>query len=735
VSVPIYRFDDEAPEVVQAFRHRHGRDWILYVDPLLGTARYVEPLDGFSLITVPEGAAGLDRAATAAAAVDFIDANRDLFGAGAGELTAPQFQSLGGGLLLVFGQRTRSGVAVRGAALRLQVGADGNLRFAKSFLGRGLSEAWEATGFADTPFLSAQDAAALALSEGRELIDARLELAFDGGRLDALIPLWRIYLGREAPGLVEELRDARSGELVESCELVKHFDVQGESRGVAAPLEDIFSPPQAILEEVRQPVEGVLVTLPRERVENRDLPSRPVALTAQDGSFCGTLPAGAPDTVTLYGSLATVFVLEDLNPCEGERSLGNCLALTVQPGSDISVCLENDDGVGDCIVDESQTQGARQPFRFVFNDGARRTSRSAVYQSFWLQCFVHARRVLKWSDDRIRDAFDLLPEAERPARLTPLTLQPFDSGRAESPRYLPGRVNQPAIITAPILNFVDLTWRGENGGAPEPFPMMPTTTAHEVAHHVLWELSRIGSTNQVEEGLVDALAALANDDPRMHWISSTELGPAGYSLDVLPVGGEPNRNISEVRAAVANGFWALRTNLDRDRRNPFHAARLLIRWAALNRADDPNARAYHDPAVLLADLIAVNRELIAEFGARHQVDEVLLRQSFRHCHFLGGVPFVRGDSNLDGRVDITDAIVTLLYLFGGSPQPHDCRDAMDANDAADASGIRALDLTDAIRVLGFLFLGGVPPSAPFPDCGLDSTRTDPYCCAEFVCPP
>jgi hypothetical protein len=228
---------------------------------------------------------------------------------------------------------------------------------------------------------------------------------------------------------------------------------------------------------------------------------------------------------------------------------------------------------------------------------------------------------------------------------------------------------------------------------------------------------------------------LANDRPRMHWISSTDPGPAGYSLDVLPVGGEPNRNISEVRAAVANGFWMLSERLRNGGRNRFHAARLLIRWAAMHRADDPNARAYDDPAVLLAELISFNEELITEFGGRHDVDEARLRQSFRHCHFLSGVPFVRGDSNLDGRVDITDAIVTLLYLFGGSPQPHDCRDAMDANDAPDERGIRALDLTDAIRVLSFLFLGGAPPSPPFPDCGLDGTLTDPYCCAEFVCPP
>jgi hypothetical protein len=77
------------------------------------------------------------------------------------------------------------------------------------------------------------------------------------------------------------------------------------------------------------------------------------------------------------------------------------------------------------------------------------------------------------------------------------------------------------------------------------------------------------------------------------------------------------------------------------------------------------------------------------------------------------VNFLRGDSNTDGTVDISDAINTLGYLFTGGGRVT-CLDAADANDDG------TLDISDAIFSLGFLFLGKpttIP--APYPDRGSD----------------
>jgi hypothetical protein len=92
--------------------------------------------------------------------------------------------------------------------------------------------------------------------------------------------------------------------------------------------------------------------------------------------------------------------------------------------------------------------------------------------------------------------------------------------------------------------------------------------------------------------------------------------------------------------------------------------------------------------------------------------------------------FVRGDADADGQVSLTDAVRVLTFLFTGGPAP-ECMDAADADD----SGGESLSVTDAIRILGWLFTGGPAPPAPSPsrpsylaaDCGIDPTPTSLGC--------
>ncbi len=81
--------------------------------------------------------------------------------------------------------------------------------------------------------------------------------------------------------------------------------------------------------------------------------------------------------------------------------------------------------------------------------------------------------------------------------------------------------------------------------------------------------------------------------------------------------------------------------------------------------------------------------------------------------------FRRADTDADGAVNLTDPVVLLGYLFLGSKVP-DCLDAADADDSGD------LSLTDAIYSLSWQFLGGPEPPAPGPkSCGRDVTAADP----------
>ncbi|MBN1441464.1 MAG: lamin tail domain-containing protein [Planctomycetes bacterium] len=85
--------------------------------------------------------------------------------------------------------------------------------------------------------------------------------------------------------------------------------------------------------------------------------------------------------------------------------------------------------------------------------------------------------------------------------------------------------------------------------------------------------------------------------------------------------------------------------------------------------------------------------------------------------------FLRGDSNSDCGVDLSDGVFILNYLFTGGRTPS-CFDAADTDDGG------SLEITDAVRIFGYLFLGGPPPADPGPDvAGKDPTDEDtlPVC--------
>lgn len=80
-------------------------------------------------------------------------------------------------------------------------------------------------------------------------------------------------------------------------------------------------------------------------------------------------------------------------------------------------------------------------------------------------------------------------------------------------------------------------------------------------------------------------------------------------------------------------------------------------------------------------------------------------------------PFRRGDANADRSFDISDALTILGCLFLGSECPA-CPDSMDGND----DGL--VNIADPSYLLNWRFLGGPSPPLPFPACGQDPTADD-----------
>ena len=94
-----------------------------------------------------------------------------------------------------------------------------------------------------------------------------------------------------------------------------------------------------------------------------------------------------------------------------------------------------------------------------------------------------------------------------------------------------------------------------------------------------------------------------------------------------------------------------------------------------------------------------------------------------------GAEFQRGDADASGRLDVTDAIHVLDYLFRGGASALVCKDAGDADDNGQ------IELSDAIFILQALFQKGGSPAVPFPACGADPTEDELDCASWGACPP
>ncbi len=90
----------------------------------------------------------------------------------------------------------------------------------------------------------------------------------------------------------------------------------------------------------------------------------------------------------------------------------------------------------------------------------------------------------------------------------------------------------------------------------------------------------------------------------------------------------------------------------------------------------------------------------------------------------GSTQFRRGDPNGDGEVDISDAVAIIWYLFIGGDAP-DCLRSVDVDD----NGEMEIS-TDVIYLLGYLFIEGKSPPEPFRDCGID-TSSDELTCESY----
>jgi hypothetical protein len=116
------------------------------------------------------------------------------------------------------------------------------------------------------------------------------------------------------------------------------------------------------------------------------------------------------------------------------------------------------------------------------------------------------------------------------------------------------------------------------------------------------------------------------------------------------------------------------------------------------------------------ELLVFGKNIIA--AEVHQADAGSSDLGF-DLELMAGPPairpsFIRGDADGNGEPEVTDAISLLGYLFLNGSEPG-CLSAADANDDD------AIDISDCLALLWHLFFQDTPLPEPSPDCGADPT--------------
>lgn len=95
-------------------------------------------------------------------------------------------------------------------------------------------------------------------------------------------------------------------------------------------------------------------------------------------------------------------------------------------------------------------------------------------------------------------------------------------------------------------------------------------------------------------------------------------------------------------------------------------------------------------------------------------------------HTAYATQFIRGDTDGNGEINISDPIYSLAYQFAGGPCPP-CFDADDVDDSGE------IDISDPIYSLNYQFADGPEPLSPFPECGIDETQDNLDCFVHDWC--
>lgn len=728
------RFGTTAPPEVLAFWEGHGRASRIYWDSHRGTPRLLRPLEPVNVASPGLLAPSLDRETLILAVEAYLDENAAFLGVDSTCLAEPEIHRVGSRWVLVFGQTTKGSIPLRGASLRIVLREDGTLAWIEAFLARGCPEP-------RTALITREEVEAILLSAGASVRSAKLQIGFAElpapleGQIDPgdmrPIPIWSVLAADLDGEVLEHIVDSVSGEVMARRRARKYFDPQGEREasgsvvGRAPDRGDIFTSPIHTLDP------GLITETPLEGITIREFLLQPVpgipaiqalGVTDEEGLFEKLPVRGNP--ANLFFALENGRCIEErVDPLDPASPFESRYEMLLQVTPISSSVLEpfvlppSEDVDSDGVPDVSLIEPVTREFNVVFNPGTG-LGEDYVIRAWWLQCYVHAQRMLRVAR-RTMDRFDLREPA---FRLEPLRVMP--SLNALHQFYDPPEEGEPAgrIISA-------MTFK-EHPGAHEE-NVVPTKLLHEVGHHIFHSITRSREREPIdlEDGVADVLAAFTNRLCLMFFAAKDTPTSASFCLGTT----EPDwRN--GCRAAVGDGFWRLSEILVDERDRLDVAYGLLLHWLALHRSENGGYSRFECGPVIVEELLDIDTSwpfcTRFEAGCRTPPHELQILRAFGES-LIFDEPFVRGDANIDRKVDVGDAITILEVLFAGEGRFHHCWNAVDVDDNSE------LEITDPIYLLNFLFRGGPTLPPPYPKCGFDGDAPltpGNLGCIDFTCP-
>jgi hypothetical protein len=172
----------------------------------------------------------------------------------------------------------------------------------------------------------------------------------------------------------------------------------------------------------------------------------------------------------------------------------------------------------------------------------------------------------------------------------------------------------------------------------------------------------------------------------------------------------------QVTSRVLDPAWSFTTPTDYE-----HA-----RFIMFSGEDDPTRGAFRgSPPGTHLDAVRMQTVALTPAEIAQNWDDICAGKGAGPEIIVDGHPFRRGDADVNGAVNITDAVRILNVLFLGIG-------VITCDDAADADDNGSVNITDAVRILNVLFLGiGVigPPGAE--TCGPDPTD-DVLLCEDYT---